>query len=254
MKRLRDKERSALRGRLRKLIRAELARLAALPPSRDSKTARVRHRVGRHDSDAAFAEHVRVPRQTLSDWLAGNNEPSLPQLIRLSERTRVSLDWLVFGEGGDAPVYRGLSRTPGQLTADLANEVAWALQNAADRGEFLPDEVYEGWAVDGTRVLRETIDCEIAKFRARRDAERRHNTLWAADSRIRLAAHTLTAELRPDVSEAKRVQTVLAHCREAQRILQEVSDLMPDSPAPAAKAREITIQGRIREVTSSDPG
>ena len=35
----------------------------------------------------------------------------------------LSLDWLLFGEGGDGPVYRGQTRTRAELTADLSSHI-----------------------------------------------------------------------------------------------------------------------------------
>jgi transcriptional regulator with XRE-family HTH domain len=254
MQRLSKAQRKLLRQRLRRLRDVKLAQLAALPPAPNPRTGRVLKRTGRADSDATFAKLVEMPRQTVSDWLTGRNDPSLAQLIHLSETTNVSLDWLVLGEGGDAPVERGHWRSQDDVTKILAHEVATALHQAGVAGELLPDERYEGWSVDGARVLHDTIRREITNFRRRRELARERGTLWSVESRIRLAAHVLTAELREGVPDEQRVQTAAAHCGEAERLLREVSDRRADLTEPAANVRDIWIQDRVREIGSTVPG
>ena len=89
-----------MRGRLRKLIRS------------------------RPGTDAAFAAECGLRSSQISEWLSGKNLLGAIALRRIGDATMVSLDWLLFGDGGDAPVFRGQSRPQAALEQDLAAHVA----------------------------------------------------------------------------------------------------------------------------------
>ena len=164
MKRVSTKQRLALRRRLRALINDELERRAAVAATPDPATRRVRGRRGRADSDSTFASYMDLPRQTVSSWFTGKNEPSLPQLTRISERTGVSLDWLLFGDGGETPVRRGQRPSP-EFLDELAARVLAGVESAATRGELVPGERYDVWTCDPEGILAWVVQEQIATYR-----------------------------------------------------------------------------------------
>jgi transcriptional regulator with XRE-family HTH domain len=48
---------------------------------------------------SALARKAKVPKQSLSGWLAGSNPRNIVQIKRVADALGVSLDELVFGEG-----------------------------------------------------------------------------------------------------------------------------------------------------------
>jgi transcriptional regulator with XRE-family HTH domain len=100
----------------------------------------------------------------VSAYLSGKRLPDAATLRTIAERTGVSLDWLLLGDGSDAPCYRGQSRDRAELEADVAAYIARALDAAAPRvrdGIDAPRDLMI-WRVDGAGILKTTAErvCE----------------------------------------------------------------------------------------------
>lgn len=96
----------------------------------------------RFKNQAAFAQKVGVRDGLVSDWLAGRYLPGCEHLHAIGKATDISLDWLIFGDGGADPVYRSQGRTDKALQEDLRAFVTRALLVRAHAGEFaLKDSV-----------------------------------------------------------------------------------------------------------------
>ena len=74
-----------------------------------------------------WAEDIGLAPSLISSYLNGTRLPRAESLRAIAERTSVSLDWLLLGDGGDEPRYRGQSRTQSELEADLAAAVVRGL-------------------------------------------------------------------------------------------------------------------------------
>ncbi|GJG87433.1 hypothetical protein tb265_26140 [Gemmatimonadetes bacterium T265] len=107
----------------------------------------------------AFAERVGLAPSLVSNYLNGNRLPESPTLRTLAERTGVSLDWLLLGDGGDAPRYRGQDRDEVELEADIAAWVNRALRQAYApelAQEGLPEDLYT-WRVDSEAIRADVV-------------------------------------------------------------------------------------------------
>jgi transcriptional regulator with XRE-family HTH domain len=105
---------------------------------RDGLDRRLRQLIKAHGpSQAAFAKACGIDAPRVTAWLGGETHPgrkrgatrakplpSAAHLHAIAESCGVSLDWLLFGDGGDEPIYRGQSRPDARLEAELANDVA----------------------------------------------------------------------------------------------------------------------------------
>ncbi|MBA3522496.1 MAG: helix-turn-helix domain-containing protein, partial [Gemmatimonadales bacterium] len=58
-----------------------------------------------------WADQLGLSPSLLSSYLNGGRLPNTETLRAISDRTGVSLDWLLFGEGGEEPAMRGQWRT-----------------------------------------------------------------------------------------------------------------------------------------------
>ncbi len=95
-----------------------------------------------------FAGQLGLSPSLVSSYLNGTRLPTAATLRAVGERTGVSLDWLLFGEGGEQPVMRGQWRSEAGLEADVAARVAReaAQRLTRDFGEVVI-------TVDGVRLL-----------------------------------------------------------------------------------------------------
>jgi transcriptional regulator with XRE-family HTH domain len=115
-----------------------------------------------------FADRVGLSASLVSSYLNGRRLPDAPTLRLVAERTGVSLDWLLLGEGGMSPVYRGQVRSEASLEQDVAAYVTRALCTSEGVADSLmsPDEIQ----VDGRAVLADAANREVEAFRQLYDA------------------------------------------------------------------------------------
>ncbi len=109
----------------------------------------------------------------MGKYLRGEQQPGFDVLLRIVEKTGVSLDWLLLGDGGDQPQYREQRWTPATLDEELTVRLRHAYDAAARREPFQAGPtgrtfgVGWGWRTDAVGFLRDAIDAEIAATRAR---------------------------------------------------------------------------------------
>lgn len=63
------------------------------------RLARLRVALG-HPTDASFAAYLDISPQKLSNYLRGASRPDLMTAMSIVKRTRVTLDWIYYGEEG----------------------------------------------------------------------------------------------------------------------------------------------------------
>lgn len=126
----------------------------------------------RAQSFAAFAKSCSIDPPRVSEWLGGEHLPSAAQLALIARATGVSIDWLLMGEDGEAPVFRNASRGKSTLELDLAFEMRRFIHQRESEGAFDIDGGsgmrlgLERWIVDGTGLLNDLRDREEKKVRA----------------------------------------------------------------------------------------
>lgn len=113
-----------------------------------------------------FAERVGLSPSLVSSYLNGTRLPDAETLRQLAERTGVSLDWLLMGDGGDAPQLRGVSRTRAELADDLAVYVGHQLVALLSETPELPRLSADELAVNGPGILLRAIDQSWERFYA----------------------------------------------------------------------------------------
>jgi transcriptional regulator with XRE-family HTH domain len=107
-----------------------------------------------------FADRVGVSGSLVSSYLSGGRLPEAGTLHRIAERTGVSLDWLLCGEGGADVRYRGQSRTRAELAEDVA---AFVRRGVSERlGDAHPNLAPD---VDGQRVLDRVTHLAARSYR-----------------------------------------------------------------------------------------
>jgi transcriptional regulator with XRE-family HTH domain len=135
-------------------------------------------RLTRGESQTAFARQCGVTTTNMGKYLRGELQPGFDVLIRIAERTGVSLDWLLLGEGGTSPRHRGMTRTRASLEADLAVFLSRQLNDAVREGRIprpLPSRNSADaapapeWGVNGRAVLSDAADRVVSA--ARREHE-----------------------------------------------------------------------------------
>ena len=123
------------------------------------------------DSYASFARRCGVDPPRISDWLSGDQLPSLDHLRRISDQTGVSTDWLLFGDGGAEPTYRGQLRSQRDLEVDLAVAVRRFIHKREAQGAFDTAEHHtrlglDRWIVDGAGLFEDLCQNEERKVKA----------------------------------------------------------------------------------------
>lgn len=151
--------------------------------SRTAKQAKAEHRGG--EWGRGVAERLRRLKGSLgvnrwavdvlgftsgskvSSYLNGKRLPDAPTLRTIAERTGASLDWLLLGDGGDEPRYRGQSRADAELEADVAAHVARQVATVTASTPVAPGvSSPEHFAVDARRLLADAVTREAQALTA----------------------------------------------------------------------------------------
>jgi hypothetical protein len=109
------------------------------------------------------------------------------RIWEISDGTGVSLDWLMYGDGGELPRYRGQSRDDATLEADVAKRVSRAIRARPDQ----PGQPrYHRWGVHGGAVLADACDRAVEEAnRIERWTGRHLSTATGADTILRTLMH-----------------------------------------------------------------
>jgi transcriptional regulator with XRE-family HTH domain len=135
----------------------------------------------RGETQAGFAAVCDVDPPRITEWLSGQQLPSAQHLRTISQRTKVSVDWLFFGEG---PMYRGQSRDPHGVEQEVAAYVARELLRLEQQGRFFPGETYREWDVDAGAILTDAVDRAADAYRAYRVTELMRDRIGIARTHI----------------------------------------------------------------------
>lgn len=187
----------------------------------------------------AFAERVGVAPSLVSSYLNGGRLPTAERLQRIAERTGVSLDWLLLGEGGAAPRFRGQDRNQAELEADVAAYVARAASPLLVKA--FVDPAVQRVEVDGALVLRRAVETELT------EAERWLAAAYAHVLEIgkRSAAGVIVGML---ARAATTGEGDLAHAVESARmyVAARDDDACPTWPARTGAVRLAAWEDNIR--------
>ena len=134
-----------------------------------------------------FADHIGLSASLLSSYLNGGRLPDTTTLWKIADATKVSLDWLLYGDGGEAPRYRGQSRDAVALEADVAAEVRRAIEARPTQ----PGQPRcEAWDVHGGAVLANACDRAVEEAnRIERWTGQWLSTTTGADTILRTLMH-----------------------------------------------------------------
>lgn len=67
---------------------------------------------------AQLARVSKVPQQTLADWMAGDRNPTVTQIKKVSDAIGVSIDVLCFGNGADEESPNGKGKSIDDIGED----------------------------------------------------------------------------------------------------------------------------------------
>ncbi len=118
---------------------------------------------------AHLARACAIDPPRFTDWLGHGKPPGAANLARLAGGAGISLDWLVLGEG---PMFRGQTRTPGELGADVAAHVRRQLAaggvSAHDLERYLPDsaELLARLVEAGREAVAAGREAAVGRYRA----------------------------------------------------------------------------------------
>src|SRR5690242_2382864 len=103
--------------------------------ARDIKDRLLRH-TQRWDSRNKWAKELDLPPSTVTGWFAGTpRAPDTFQLLQMARKRRLSLNWLLLGEG---PELLG----PGSSRASLESELqSWIRAELESKKQAQPDEI-----------------------------------------------------------------------------------------------------------------
>lgn len=173
---------------------------------RDRLRALIRDRA---TSNAEFARRCGIDAPRLTDWLSGAQLPSTSHLWDIAERSGVSLDWLLCGEGGPEPVYRGQTRTRAELADDVAAYLVRELHAREHAGELDDPESgvtsrpsIQGWVADGRGLLADLVTIELERIREWRVWEDRTDLLNGISNELLTAVRALVPLLPHDDTHA----------------------------------------------------
>jgi transcriptional regulator with XRE-family HTH domain len=143
-----------------------------------------------------FAEKIGLSPSLVSSYLNGARLPDATSLWKIADATEVSLDWLLYGVGGETPRYRGQSRDAVALEADVAAEVRRAI---AARPDQPGQPRYHRWGVHGRAVLADACDRAVEEAnRIERWTGKWLSTTTGADTVLRTLMHLRWYVVGPD--------------------------------------------------------
>lgn len=221
-------------------------------PAGDAVRNRLRRLIGeRGESQGAFARACGVSPARVTEWLSGSQLPSADRLRTVAERTGVSLDWLLLGDGGDGPVmrgYRGERRTGEELAADVGLHVLPRVRAAAEAAGAAPSPgtfaaLLHVWEADGAAILRDAVEQQTAAFLEW--AERQQERYQVSRAFI----HASRSGATPTMSDADplpadlRAEMDQLDAEAMQAAWRRVSELLPEVEPPAVRNRSIIPQG-----------
>jgi len=181
----------------------------------------------------------------------------------LAEKTRVSLDWLLFGEGGDSPVLRGAERSEQALADDYRGFVEQAIRARvrsdalplppdvlADRADVLPDKSEaEFRELVASALLRSSRGRQIASLEAAVDtAVRLFGEAWLESARL-LAS---VARLSGGRSSAVKVRKLVAALPVRSQLTTAALELANDYESVARQLIELRA-GILHGVLVDEP-
>jgi transcriptional regulator with XRE-family HTH domain len=124
--------------------------------SRAGVAKRLKALIDRSGGVRAFAAELDISSSLVSSYRHGRCLPNSESLKKIAETTGVSVDWLLFGDGGESPVMRGQTRSEATLAEDVAEHVRReALRLVGGPALSLDGEQSLDVAVSGRRLLRE---------------------------------------------------------------------------------------------------
>lgn len=111
-----------------------------------------------HGAKKQFADRIRVPQSTVSEWLSGKTKSYMDHLGDISEEFGVSVDWLL-SESGDAPPRRRGVSIPvyGQVAAGIPIE---AIEDVEDYEE-IPEEMAATGEFAALRIHGDSMEPRI---------------------------------------------------------------------------------------------
>lgn len=176
---------------------------------------------------------LKLTRQTFYNYIGSKripestNIPGVPELRRVAQVTRVSLDWLFFARPGEPVRYRGETRDVAELGRDLSLELTRRVVNATPLSpDFVEDFLRR-------RGIDDVVD-EMAAILCRQ-------VLEDAD-RVRAAQ----AQRTSDIFESLRVSR-MDPTERMRHIVEKFSALAPSSADEAAYRELLTRPSPDRE-------
>ena len=195
------------------------------------------------DPDSEFSPAL------VSAYLNGTRQPGTKSLRLISERAGVSLDWLLFGEGGEEPRRRGESWTRGEFEDELAARIIHGLADAAADGELVPGEHYSGWTCFAQGILDRAITEQVRTLREFREWRRRIKAVRAALRSAAFSPHEYVEAIFSAADDPRSEQVRRLH--EAEERLSAALQAFDPPVVPFVWARE--TRSSSEQVTSANP-
>lgn len=126
--------------------------------------------IERAGSQERLAQACRLSVQTVNDWKNGKSLPGFEQLLKLSQGSGVTLEWLCYGRGSESPT---VSRSLESLEVDLARHVIEAV--AREEGLTFTS-VHEDLRIDARWLLKTVTARVLEQFRSTRKRFERDST------------------------------------------------------------------------------
>lgn len=178
-----------------------------------------------------FAAEAEVSGSLVSSYLNGKRLPEAETLHKIAKSTRVSLDWLICGDGGTDVRLRGQSRARSELAVDVATYVRRGVsRRLADSHPNLAPEI------DGQRVLDLVVRLTARGYRGYADRIAALAEATMPVTELALYTQDLVETLAPEMSPLGASE--LRHRSEGcvERALVAVESL-PGKIAAAARHR-----------------
>jgi transcriptional regulator with XRE-family HTH domain len=107
--------------------------------------------------NTTIAEKIGVTPSTITEYMSGQSYPDIPKLIKISELTKCSIDWLLSGQGE-------ASFDPLQA---LGNGQRTALEMVAARRKMSPEELLREWVDEGIASRIRELTMHLNRLRPR---------------------------------------------------------------------------------------
>jgi transcriptional regulator with XRE-family HTH domain len=154
-----------------------------------------------------FAKRCGVtPASRMGEYLRGEKQPGFDLLHRIAEATGVSLDWLLFGDGGEEPRRRGETQTQADFHDEFAARVLRGVREELAHSPSTPAEQYSSWACFADGVLDRVVTEQVRVFSAFRAWQLRVAAVRAALQPLELSSREILGAFSAPPDDPRHAQ------------------------------------------------